>query len=114
MVNRLHNTTSSCVDQLEVPNNRRKRLIDSMVKNDEGERLKKRVTSSDDAFYGVSVPERAELSRLLGQLTPVQRIRLREIVQAAAIRAAKAMKEYLRQYWNEKNIPKARLKMRRI
>lgn len=95
IVNRLHNTPSSSVDRLEVPNNPRKRLIDSVVANNEGERDKKRVTSSEDAFYGVSIPGRAELSRLLGQLTPVQRGRHREMVQAAVLRAAKAMKEYL-------------------
>ena len=42
-----------------------------------------------------SIPGRAELSRLLGQLTPAQRARHTDMVQAAALRATKAMREYL-------------------
>ena len=81
--------------QVELPGNPRKRPIDSIASDDGNDRAKKRVQSSDVPLYSGSIPSRAELNRLLGQLTPAQRARNTDIVQAAALRAAKAMKEFV-------------------
>ena len=89
------NASVARADPIGVPSNPSKRPINSVGLNEEIELAKKRTPSSEDVRYRAHIPGQTELNRLLSQLTPVQRARHTNMVQAASFRAAKAMKEYL-------------------